>query len=43
MFLLNSDIILAAKALSYNLISVANNERHFKRISGLRIENWAKT
>jgi tRNA(fMet)-specific endonuclease VapC len=36
------DLILAATALSHNLILVTNNERHFKRIDGLRIENWTR-
>lgn len=36
------DLILAATALSHNLILVTNNERHFSRIEGLKIENWSK-
>jgi len=36
------DLILAATALSRNLILVTNNERHFKRIESLKIENWSK-
>jgi predicted nucleic acid-binding protein len=36
------DLIIAATALSYSLILVTNNERHFSRIDGLRIENWSK-
>ena len=36
------DLILAATALSQNLILVTNNERHFCRIEGLKIENWSK-
>jgi predicted nucleic acid-binding protein len=28
--------------LSHNLILVTNNERHFTRIEGLKIENWSK-
>jgi tRNA(fMet)-specific endonuclease VapC len=36
------DLIIAATALSHNYILVTNNEKHFKRISGLRIENWSK-
>jgi len=31
---------IAAHALAEGLILVTNNERHFGRISGLRIENW---
>lgn len=36
------DLILAATALSHNLILITNNERHFKRIDGLKIENWSQ-
>jgi len=36
------DLILAATALSHNLILVTNNECHFQRIDGLKIENWSK-
>ena len=36
------DLILAATALSHNLILVTNNERYFSRIEGLKIENWSK-
>jgi tRNA(fMet)-specific endonuclease VapC len=35
------DLLLAAQAKSRNLVLVTNNEREFKRIDGLRIENWA--
>ena len=34
------DMLLAAQATSHNLILVTNDEREFKRIDGLRIENW---
>ena len=36
------DLLIAAQALSRNLILVTNNEREFKRVVGLKIENWAK-
>ena len=36
------DLILASTALSHNLILVTNNEKHFQRIDGLKIENWSK-
>jgi len=29
-------------ALAHNLVLVSNNIRHFSRIEGLRIENWAE-
>jgi len=36
------DLLLAAQAKSHSLILVTNNEREFKRVQGLRVENWAK-
>ncbi|MDY6857621.1 MAG: type II toxin-antitoxin system VapC family toxin [Thermodesulfobacteriota bacterium] len=36
------DLILASTALSFNLILVTNNEKHFEGIDGLKIENWLK-
>ena len=36
------DILIAATALSRNLILVTNDVGHFQRIGDLRIENWAK-
>ena len=35
------DVLIAALALSRNLILVTNNDREFKRIKNLRVENWA--
>lgn len=35
------DLVIAACALSHNLILVTNNQKHFQRIEGLRLENWA--
>ena len=37
-----NDLWLAAHALAENLILVTNNVAEFKRIKGLKIENWAK-
>ena len=34
------DLLLAAQARSHNLALVTNNEKEFRRIDGLRIENW---
>jgi tRNA(fMet)-specific endonuclease VapC len=34
------DMMIAAHALSQGLILVTDNEREFRRISGLEIENW---
>lgn len=34
------DLSIAACALTHGLILITNNEKHFKRIEGLQIENW---
>ena len=34
------DLIIASSALAHNLILVTNNERHFRRIEGLKLTNW---
>ncbi len=34
------DLLIASTALTMNLTLVTNNEKHFKKINGLRIENW---
>ena len=34
------DMLIAAQALSRDLITVTNNEREFKKIEGLSVENW---
>jgi tRNA(fMet)-specific endonuclease VapC len=33
---------IAAHALAEGLMLVTNNEREFRRIRGLKIENWAR-
>ena len=35
------DMLIAAQALSRNLILVTNNEAEFKRVENLKVENWA--
>lgn len=35
------DLLIAATAFTSNYILVTNNVRHFERIEGLQIENWA--
>ncbi len=35
------DLLIAAQALSHELILVTNNVREFQRVASLRIENWA--
>jgi tRNA(fMet)-specific endonuclease VapC len=37
------DLLIAAHALSQHLIIVTNNDKEFKRIKNLQVENWAKT
>lgn len=37
----NNDLWIAAHALASNLTLVTNNEREFRRIHGLRVQNWA--
>jgi tRNA(fMet)-specific endonuclease VapC len=34
------DTLIAAHALSVNATLVTNNEKHFTKVSGLKIENW---
>ena len=36
----NNDLWIAAHALSLDIILVTNNEKEFKRIAELKIENW---
>ncbi len=36
------DVLIAATALSHNLILVTNNTSHFSRVDDLRIENWTE-
>jgi tRNA(fMet)-specific endonuclease VapC len=34
------DLLLAAQARAQELVLVTNNEKEFRRVGGLRIENW---
>ena len=34
------DLILAACAITHNLVLVTNNTKHFKRIEGLKVTDW---
>jgi tRNA(fMet)-specific endonuclease VapC len=36
------DMLIAAHALSNDIILVTNNEKEFQRVNNLRIENWTK-
>ena len=37
------DLLIAAQAVSRNLILVTNNEKEFGRVEGLNIENWVSS
>jgi tRNA(fMet)-specific endonuclease VapC len=36
------DMLIAAHALCENAVLVTNNQAEFRRVKGLRLENWAK-
>jgi tRNA(fMet)-specific endonuclease VapC len=36
----NNDLLIAAHAYSERLTLVTNNEREFRRVKGLRVQNW---
>jgi len=38
----DADLFIAGCAMKNNYVLVTNNEKHFSRIKGLRIENWTK-
>jgi len=38
----DADLFIAASALTLSAVLATNNEKHFKRIKGLKIENWSK-
>ncbi len=38
----NNDLWIAAHALASGLIVVTNNDEEFRRVRGLKIQNWAK-
>jgi predicted nucleic acid-binding protein len=35
------DLIIASCAMAHNLTLVTNNTKHFQRVDGLRLANWA--
>lgn len=39
----NNDAMIAAHALSLGAVLVSNNQRHFSRVAGLKLENWLET
>ncbi|MEA2235905.1 MAG: tRNA(fMet)-specific endonuclease VapC [Thermoanaerobaculia bacterium] len=36
------DTLIAAQAIAQDLTLVSNNEREFRRVAGLRLENWKR-
>lgn len=38
----DADILIAATALVQGLVLTTNNEAHFRRIPGLRVDNWLR-
>ena len=38
----DADILIASIVKAHNAVLVTNNEEHFSRIEGLRIENWLR-
>lgn len=36
------DLLIAAHALCRNLVLVTNNEKEFRRVKNLKVENWVK-
>ena len=38
----DADILIAATAISMDRVLVTNNEKHFRRIKGLKVVNWLK-
>ncbi len=38
----DADIFIAATALEHDLVVSTNNEAHFRRVTGLALENWLR-
>lgn len=38
----SKDTMIAGHAIAQGAVLVTNNERHFSRVSGLKIENWSR-
>jgi tRNA(fMet)-specific endonuclease VapC len=36
------DMLIAAQAMSQNLVLITNNDKEFERIKKLEVENWTK-
>lgn len=39
----DADILIASIAKAHDAVLVTNNEEHFARVEGLKIENWLKS
>ena len=39
----DADILIAATALKHGMVVVTDNTQNFKRIKGLKVENWMKS
>ena len=39
-FIEDADILMASTAIVEDLVLITNNIKHFKRVKGLRIDNW---
>lgn len=37
-----NDLLIAAQAVAQELILITGNEKEFKRVSGIKMENWLK-
>ena len=37
-----NDLLIAAQALALDMIVVTDNEREFRRVDGLKVENWLR-
>jgi tRNA(fMet)-specific endonuclease VapC len=36
------DILIGCSAIANDLVLVTRNEKHFKRLTSIKIENWTK-
>ncbi len=36
------DLLIAAQAINKGLVLVTNNESEFRRVKGIKLENWTK-
>lgn len=36
------DLLIGSTAVSYDMVMVSNNSKHFERIDGIQLEDWTK-